>query len=433
MPTFTAQVFQNPYLPRGAEEVHAIVSVTAAQPTASAAAQGPLGFGLLIDCSGSMGEDGGERLRHAKAGVIEALQMLHDECHFFLVAGRDRAELLVSPRRATEENRATAIQAVRDLPAGGGTRMGHWLRLASEQFERLRRTAGSELICQALLLTDGKNNEDDDLEAALRHCAGSFECHARGVGIDWQVQELRKISQRLLGTVDIIPQPDQLVEDFRAILGRALERAVTDVRLRLWSPVGATVLFCRQVAPEILDLSPLPSAAGGSAQIRDYPTGAWARSEARDFHFAIRVKPGQLGQRMLAGRASIVLGEAADAPRLADAQVIAAWTDDEERTAVIDRTVAHYTGQGELAAAIQEGLAARQQGDVDAATRKLGRAVQLAAELGHDGTTRLLRRVVDIVDEREGTVKLRRGIDEADAMALDTRSTRTRRVVAAGS
>src|SRR5205085_6117001 len=130
------------------------------------------------------------------------------------------------------------------------------------------------------------------------------------------------------------------------------------------------------------------------AQTVDYPTGAWSGSEARDFHFALRVKPGQLGQRMLAGRASVVLGEAPDAPRLAEAQVLAIWTDDEERTAVIDRTVAHYTGQGELAQAIQEGLAARQAGDADLATRRLGRAVQLAAVHGNDGTTKLLRRVV---------------------------------------
>lgn len=425
MPTFTAKVFQNPYLPRGAEEVHAIVSLAAHEPEGLARAGGPLAFGLLLDASGSMGDDGGERLRHAKAAVIEAIQQLREDCLFFLVAGRDRAETLALPQRATAEHRAAAIEAVRQLDSGGGTRMSHWLRLALQHFESLHAAHGPGLICQSLLLTDGKNDEKDDLPAALRHCAGVFECHARGVGVDWRVDELRLIAQRLLGTVDIIPQPEQMSADFRAILGHALDRSVADVRLRLWTPQGATVTFCRQVAPEILDLAPLP---GSNPQVRDYPTGAWNGREARDFHFAIRVKPGQLGQRMLAGRASVVLGDAPDAPRLAEAQVLAVWTDDEERTAVIDRTVAHYTGQGELAEAIQEGLAARQAGREDVATRKLGRAVQLAAALGNEGTTRLLRRVVEIVDEREGTVRLRREVDEADAMALETRSTRTRRV-----
>ena len=70
---------------------------------------------------------------------------------------------------------------------------------------------------------------------------------------------------------------------------------------------------------------------------------------------------------------------------------------------------------------------ARQTGDEDTATRKLGRAVQLAAESGNESTTKLLRNVVEVLDEKEGTVKLRRNVNQADAMALDTRSTKTTR------
>ena len=34
---------------------------------------------------------------------------------------------------------------------------------------------------------------------------GKFQCDCRGVGVDWQVAEVRRIAQALLGTVDIIP------------------------------------------------------------------------------------------------------------------------------------------------------------------------------------------------------------------------------------
>ncbi len=425
---FTAKVFQNAHLPRGADEVHAIVSVsTTSETKGTATSSGPLVFGLMIDCSGSMGEEGGERLRHAKTGVTEAIAALRDDCIFFVIAGCERAELIVPPTLALAAHRETAREMVRGLCAGGGTHLSRWLELALEQFRRVRE-ATPNVICEALLLTDGKNDRLDALETTLAECEGVFQCHARGVGVDWQVDELRRLAQRLLGTVDIIPEPQLIAEDFRGILGQALGRTVTDVRLRLWCPQGAAVLFCRQVSPELLDLTGQSISGAPNPQLRDFDTGSWSGSDTRDYHFAIRVKPGQLGQKMLAGRVSLVLGGAADAKPLAEAQVLAIWTDDEERTAVIDRTVAHYTGQGELAQAIQEGLAARQSGDADAATRKLGRAVQLAAELGNEGTTKLLRRVVDIVDEREGTVKLRRDIDQADAMALDTRSTRTRRL-----
>jgi hypothetical protein len=90
--------------------------------------------------------------------------------------------------------------------------------------------------------------------------------------------------------------------------------------------------------------------------------------------------------------------------------------------------VAHYTGQVELAGAIQEGLEARKAGDEATATFKLGRAVQLAAAGGNDATMKLLKTVVDVDDAATGTVRLKRQVTEVDEMSLDTRSTKTVRV-----
>lgn len=421
---FTAQVFQNQFLPRGADEVHAIVSVTASpgNDAAAAPAGGPLVFGFLLDCSGSMN---GEKLVSAKHAVREAIGLLREDCRFFVVTGRGHADLIVPPLLATPANKAVAEAALRKVTADGGTAISRWLELAADQFRAI--AAGlprGGIIAQALLLTDGQNDAQDPLATTLARCAGVFQCDARGVGTDWNVAQLRGIAQALLGTVDLIAAPDLIAADFNAILQAALAKAVPEARLRLWTPQGARVLFCKQVAPEILDLSAKATPDPANPQVRDYPTGAWSGNESRDYHFAIQVKPGEVGQRMLAGRASLLTGD----HKVADAQVLATWTDDEARSAILDRTVAHYTGQGELAAVIQEGLQARQAGDEEQATRKLGRAVQLAAESGNEGTTKLLRKVVDVIDEEAGTVKLRRGVDDADAMALDTRSTKTRRI-----
>jgi von Willebrand factor type A C-terminal domain len=89
--------------------------------------------------------------------------------------------------------------------------------------------------------------------------------------------------------------------------------------------------------------------------------------------------------------------------------------------------VAHYTGQAELAQAVQEGLSARKSGDVKTATAKLARAMELAVKSGNTGTAKLLTGVVE-VDKKTGTVALRREVAAADEMALDARSTRTARV-----
>ena len=105
--------------------------------------------------------------------------------------------------------------------------------------------------------------------------------------------------------------------------------------------------------------------------------------------------------------------------------MLAIWTDDEALSTRINQRVAHYTGQEELAQAIQEGLEARRLGDKDTAEAKLGRAVALAHQSGNEETAKLLVKVVDVVDAATGTVQLKKKVEDADEMALDTRSTKT--------
>ena len=52
----------------------------------------------------------------------------------------------------------------------------------------------------------------------------------------------------------------------------------------------------------------------------------------------------------------------------------------------------------------------------------------LAHQAGNEDTARLLAKVVDVVDEATGTVRLKQKVAAADEMALDTRSTKTVRV-----
>ena len=49
----------------------------------------------------------------------------------------------------------------------------------------------------------------------------------------------------------------------------------------------------------------------------------------------------------------------------------------------------------------------------------------LAHQSGNEDTAKLLAKVVDVVDPATGTVQLKKKVDDADEMALDTRSTKT--------
>lgn len=164
-----------------------------------------------------------------------------------------------------------------------------------------------------------------------------------------------------------------------------------------------------------------------SPQAGDYPTGAWG-TESRDYHVCVSVEPALVGQEMLAARISLIL-ETADGPKLLRQGLVRAiWTEDEGLSTRIDRHIAHYTGQAELAQAIQDGLEARKAGDDDTAAARLGRAVALAHESGNDESARLLAKVVEVVDPVTGTVRLKAKVIDADEMALDTRSSKTIRV-----
>jgi hypothetical protein len=318
--------------------------------------------------------------------------------------------------------RTLAKAAVAGLQARGGTAIGQWLSLANRLF-----ATRPDDIRHGLLLTDGKNEHEKphQLDAILAACEGTFTCDCRGVGTDWRVDELRKIATALLGSVEIVAEPAGLEADFRAITALAMNKAVSGVSLRLWTPKGATVRFVKQVAPTVVDLTDRRTVPDPDRPlIGEYPTGSWG-TESRDYHVCVEVSPGQVGDEMLAARVTLV---GPDGTALGQGLVRALWTDDTGLSTRINKQVAHYSGQAELADAIQQGLEARRAGDVDTATAKLGRAVQLAAQSGHGDTARLLAKVVDVVDERSGTVRLRAGVTAADEMTLDTRSTRTARV-----
>ena len=80
----------------------------------------------------------------------------------------------------------------------------------------------------------------------------------------------------------------------------------------MWAPQGAQVLFVRQVAPTVedltarrVDVNPL---TGG------YPTGSWG-DESRDYHVSVRLSAKAIGQEQLAARVQLAVGDAGRRPR----------------------------------------------------------------------------------------------------------------------
>jgi hypothetical protein len=172
--------------------------------------------------------------------------------------------------------------------------------------------------------------------------------------------------------------------------------------------------------PTIEDLTHHRVATG--PQTGEYPLGPGG-AEDRDYHIQVEVEPTAVGLERLAARVNVVAGEQV----LGEGLVVAVWTADTAKSAQLNRRVANYTGQAELAQVIQEGLTALHEGDAATATAKLRRAMELAVQSGNAEKAELLDRFL-VIDEHAGTARLRGDVTAADEMALDASSSKTARV-----
>jgi Mg-chelatase subunit ChlD len=154
MTTFTAEAYQNEYLPAGGGEVNAVLTVTAsdAAPAATSTQAAEI---IIVDVSGSMGSPRA-KLSAATRATAVAIDCIRDGVMFGVIAGNDTARA-VYPQEgqlvpASPQTRADAKRAVARLRATGGTAIGSWLALAKELL-----AAAPEAIRHAILLTDGQD------------------------------------------------------------------------------------------------------------------------------------------------------------------------------------------------------------------------------------------------------------------------------------
>jgi hypothetical protein len=412
---FTLESFFNPFLPLGGKRVDAVLTVSC-EPGEGAPVAGKRAMMLLLDCSGSMNE---KRLPNMKLAARIAVERLPEDVLFGIVVFNSSAQVLVSLQPATAQAKQRASQLIQGLTNSGGTAFSKALLAAKKEFEKF-----PDAIACARLLTDGENNEDDTkyhLTDAIEACRGVFQCDCRGVDTDWTPGDLKKIANNLLGNADAVTDPAKLADDFQEFLTRAFAKSIASATLRLWSPKTARLVLAKLVSPEIIDLMPLMTRIDDKTV--EFNLGSWAR-EKRDYQVAFELEANSEGEEVLACRPKLVYMQNGQEVSVAGQNIVATWSSDDAKTTRMNKEVAHYSGQAEIAQAIERGLKEKAAGNVDAATKLLGKAAKLAAESGNDEVTRRLEKVVVIDNAAEGTVRLKRA-DKAADLELEMGGTRT--------
>lgn len=414
---FKIENFYNPHLSVGASRLDSIISVTSEAVEGEVQSSLKKAIIFVIDESGSMGDNG--KMEMAKLAVRKSIDLLDESSMFAVIAFSSDASVITPLKLATAQNKEIAHNAVKRLRASGGTEMSLALQAVLDVINALGDT-----MIHVQFVTDGQNDRADHnrLEQALDQCEGKFQCNCWGIGTDWEPQELKNISNRLLGTADAVPNPERLEENFKIALAGAMAKGIGDVRLRIQSPKSVKIVTMKQVNPEIVDLSKLVKRVDDKNI--DIPLGAWG-NENREYQVAFELQPQNEGEEMMAGRPKIVFTQNGQEVVIDGDIIVAAWSSDATRTSRINEQVAHYTGQAELAKSIKEGLEAKSRGDIDSATMLLGKAAKIAADSGNDEVTARLKKVVDIVDADQGTVRLKSNSGKAEDMELDMGGTMT--------
>jgi len=413
---FKIETFLNSYLPVGSTRVDAVFSISATVPQKIETVRRVLG--LICDISGSME---GYKISATLHAMRVAIDQMDEDAEVFIVTFSNEANLVLDLTRMTADGKRLAQQAIAAIECGGGTVMSKALTIARERF--IKRPGA---VRQAIVLTDGRNDDTDlsALEAELRASSGIFQAHCRGIGTDWSPAQLRLIGDGLLGTVAMITRPNELARDFHRTLAAAMSKLLADVRLRLWMPKNTELKQLKQGFPTEIDLTSGMTAI--DERTLEFRLGAWGEG-TQDYCASFKLVACAPGEDMLVCRPSLayVDSKTDQIVVVKGSAMTVAWTHDIHLSARIDSAVAHYFGQGEMARFIRDGIEAIERNDDNTATVRLNEALKLAAESGNEEATVRIRKVIDVVNANEGTVRLQGAVKKVAVMDLDIGSTRT--------
>lgn len=413
MTEFSLELSQNKYLSTSDTHMHAVLTVRARDVVGAVVR--PVAEVLVVDCSSSM-DWPPTKITNARRAAAAAIDALPDGAWFALVEGTGQAKMAYPDTRrlvqANDRTRQRAKAAAAHLVAIGATAMSTWLDLAGKLLD-----TRPDAVRHALLLTDGRNESEPAavLHRVLDACEGRFTCDARGIGDDWEPDELQRIAAVLRGTADAVLEDTDLPEEFRRLIRSATDKAVPDVRLRLVTPAFSRIEFVRQVAPTEIDLTDrVVAVKPGTVEVS---TGSWGE-ESREFYLCLAVdmhgRP--RFEDLQVGRVELVPPDDSVKVPALPAAILGHVTEDARLSTRIDDNVQRYTVQADLGRHLKAGWIRFGEDDRDGATAEWGEAVRLATRLGNDEILRRLGRLVDI-DPDTGEIALKPDIRPRDGFS----------------
>lgn len=406
-----------------ASRVDAVITIEAASSVGGTQPV-PAAEVLIMDRSNSMSRH--FKIHEAQQAVCAAVDALPDGALFAIIAGNHEAKVIFPGEEglalASPETKAAANDEVRALRAEGGTKIGSWLEAAAEIFAQEPVRGG---VRHALLYSDGRNQHEvaGELDWALSACGGQFVCDVRGLGDDWDYEELLNIAGAMHGDVAAVLDVENLAADFTRLIRRAGRLVVPESYLRLRPDKRFQIASVAQVYPVQRDLTrhqPLPDGSA-EAEVR---LGPWEPGTQR-YEVSLQFEPDSVpvDDNVRASVVEMLVGTpGGDRERCADAPLMVRRHSAKGFRTVRAKSVTQIARERQLTATMRACADAWLDQDYAEADAELAKAIQLATELG-DVRLPLLRRVA--ADAPGGGYQIRPGITrgEMKRVGLDSRNT----------
>ena len=384
------QTLARPYLPATQTPQVAYVLIEIVPTAAAANVQMPVNVAFVLDHSGSMR---GNKLRSMKAAAGLALDRLSDDDTVAIVIFNHETVVLVpSQQAAGRDGVKRLINGIRDE---GGTKIARALAAGLGELTRGPQGALPRLV----LLTDGETDKDERECIAMADQAGAsgIPITAFGVGNEWNDRLLNEIATRSHGEVEHLQRPEQIEDNFQAVVQQAQGSVFQNANATLRLVAGVQPRAAWQVVPLIKNLGYKPLAERTVV----VPLEQLEKDNRRVLLFELMVEPKPAGQYRI-GQLEVDY----DIPQLgitgekARADLVLQITNDQALTKQVNPQVMNIVEKVSAFKLQTRALDDIEAGNVAGATQKLQSAVTRLLNTGETDLAQTVQKEVQNLEQQ---------------------------------
>ena len=188
----------------------------------------------VIDVSGSMC---GEKIHQVKESLKILISLMDEKDRLCLILFESSATNFYNLEFLTKKNKEILEEKINKISAGGGTNILSGLKMAIEVIKG--QTYNEKRVSSILLLSDGCDNESNDVELAdslkqlTKGLGLSFTLHTFGYGDDHDAKVMNKLANLRDGSFFYVQEYSKVAEYFVSVLGACVSVISKKLYLKL--------------------------------------------------------------------------------------------------------------------------------------------------------------------------------------------------------